>query len=200
MKIVSIMNAKGGVGKSTLTSNLVGFSKEMGFEIAICDLDKQNAITNWHKKSKLKLLKLKIDDLNKINKNKDIDYLFIDTPAAIKKNLIEKIIKISNFCIIPFTESMIDIRYTKKFLRILKKLNKNRRVKIFLVLNKLRFSKNNSIKKKEIEKKILNKVHATILGTKSFDQQMEKGSIITKSSYPKILNIRDQFINLINKF
>ena len=59
MKIVSIMNAKGGVGKSTLTSNLVGFSKEMGFEIAICDLDKQNAITNWHKKSKLKLLKLK---------------------------------------------------------------------------------------------------------------------------------------------
>ena len=56
MKVVSVMNTKGGVGKSTLTSNLVGFTKQMGFEVAICDLDKQNTLTYWHKKSKLNLL------------------------------------------------------------------------------------------------------------------------------------------------
>ena len=193
------MNTKGGVGKSTLTSNLVGFTKQMGFEVAICDLDKQNTLTFWHKKSKLNLLELKIDDLNKIKKTKNIDYLFIDTPAAIKKNLIYKITEISNFCIIPFTESMIDIRITKKFLGVLKKYKKNKKLKFFLVLNKLRFSKNNILRIKDIEDKLLNKVHVSILSTKNFDKQMEKGSIITKSNYSKTFHIRDQLINLINK-
>ena len=199
MKVVSVMNTKGGVGKSTLTSNLVGFAKQMGFEVAICDLDKQNTLTFWHKKSKLNLLELKIDDLNKIKKTKNIDYLFIDTPAAIRKNLIYKITEISNFCIIPFTESMVDLRITKKFLNILKKLKKKKKFKFFLILNKLRFSKNNNLKIKRIEDKLLNKVHFTILGTRNFDKQMEKGSIITKSSYSNIFRIRDQLINLINK-
>ena len=199
MKVVSVMNTKGGVGKSTLTSNLVGFTKQMGFEVAICDLDKQNTLTFWHKKSKLNLLELKIDDLNKIKKTKNIDYLFIDTPAAIKKNLIYKITEISNFCIIPFTESMIDIRTTKKFLGVLKKYKKNKKLKFFLVLNKLRFSKNNILRIKDIEDKLLNKIHVSILSTKNFDKQMEKGSIITKSNYSKTFHIRDQLINLINK-
>jgi len=199
MKVVSVMNTKGGVGKSTLTSNLVGFTKQMGFEVAICDLDKQNTLTYWHKKSKLNLLELKIDDLNKIKKTKNIDYLFIDTPAAIKKNLIYKITEISNFCIIPFTESMIDIRITKKFLGVLKKYKKNKKLKFFLVLNKLRFSKNNIPRIKDIEDKLLNKIHVSILNTKNFDKQMEKGSIITKSNYSKTFHIRDQLINLINK-
>ena len=199
MKVVSVMNTKGGVGKSTLTSNLVGFTKQMGFEVAICDLDKQNTLTYWHKKSKLNLLELKIDDLNKIKKIKNIDYLFIDTPAAIKKNLIYKITEISNFCIIPFTESKIDIRITKKFLGILKKFKNNKKLKFFLVLNKLRFSKNNILRIKDIEDKLLTKVHVTILSTKNFDKQMEKGSIITKSNYSKTFHIRDQLINLINK-
>ena len=199
MKVVSVMNTKGGVGKSTLTSNLVGFTKHMGFEVAICDLDKQNTLTHWHKKSKLNLLELNIDDLNKTKKTKNIDYLFIDTPAAIKKNLIYKITEISNFCIIPFTESMIDIRITKKFLGVLKKYKKNKKLKFFLVLNKLRFSKNNILRIKDIEDKLLNKVHVTILSTKNFDKQMEKGSIITKSNYSKTFHIRDQLINLINK-
>ncbi len=199
MKVVSVMNTKGGVGKSTLASNLVGFVKQMGFEVAICDLDKQNTLTFWHKKSKLNLLELKIDDLNKIKKTKNIDYLFIDTPAAIKKNLIYKITEISNFCIIPFTESMIDIRTTKKFLGVLKKYKKNKKLKFFLVLNKLRFSKNNILRIKDIEDKLLNKVHVNILNTKNFDKEMEKGSIITKSNYSKTFHIRDQLINLINK-
>lgn len=199
MKVVSVMNTKGGVGKSTLASNLVGFVKQMGFEVAICDLDKQNTLTFWHKKSKLNLLELKIDDLNKIKKTKNIDYLFIDTPAAIKKNLIYKITEISNFCIIPFTESMIDIRITKKFLGVLKKYKKNKKLKFFLVLNKLRFSKNNILRIKDIEDKLLNKVHVNILNTKNFDKEMEKGSIITKSNYSKTFHIRDQLTNLINK-
>ena len=193
------MNTKGGVGKSTLTSNLAGFTKEMGFEVAICDLDKQNALTYWHKKSRLNLLELNLENLNIFKKTKNIDYLFIDTPAAIKKNLLEKLTKISNFCIIPFTESMIDLRSTKKFLVVVKKLKKNKKLKVFLVLNKLRFSKNINLKTKYIENKLLNKVHATILNTKSFDKQMEKGSIITKSNYSKIFYIRDQLINLINR-
>ena len=194
------MNTKGGVGKSTLISNLVGFTKTMGFEVAICDLDKQNTLTFWHKKSKLNLLEFKINDLNKsTKKTKNIDYLFIDTPAAIKKNLIYKITEISNFCIIPFTESMIDIRITKKFLGVLKKYKKNKKLKFFLVLNKLRFSKNNILRIKDIEDKLLNKIHVSILSTKNFDKQMEKGSIITKSNYSKTFHIRDQLINLINK-
>ena len=150
MKVVSVMNTKGGVGKSTLTSNLVGFTKQMGFEVAICDLDKQNTLTYWHKKSKLNLLELKIDDLNKIKKIKNIDY----------------------FCIIPFTESMIDIRITKKFLGILKKFKNNKKLKFFLVLNKLRFSKNNILRIKDIEDKLQTKVHVSILSTKNFDKQI----------------------------
>ena len=94
---------------------------------------------------------------------------------------------------------MIDIRTTKKFLGVLKKYKKNKKLKFFLVLNKLRFSKNNILRIKDIEDKLLNKVHVNILNTKNFDKEMEKGSIITKSNYSKTFHIRDQLINLINK-
>ena len=52
MKIITIANSKGGVGKSTILSNIISQLLEMNFKVAFIDYDKQKSLTEWGKKIK----------------------------------------------------------------------------------------------------------------------------------------------------
>ena len=45
MKIVSVINYKGGVGKTTVTANLAGELANRGYKILMIDLDPQASLT-----------------------------------------------------------------------------------------------------------------------------------------------------------
>jgi chromosome partitioning protein len=77
MKIITISNAKGGVGKTSLTQNLaVGMAKK-GYKIAIIDFDKQANLTNSFDILKSNFIEdklenqkqLTINDFDQINEN-----------------------------------------------------------------------------------------------------------------------------------
>ncbi|MBQ7196227.1 MAG: ParA family protein, partial [Synergistaceae bacterium] len=66
MKVVSVINFKGGVGKTTLTANLGAYAASQGYKVLLVDLDYQKTLTctfmtneDWKKKfSKTKTMKI----------------------------------------------------------------------------------------------------------------------------------------------
>ena len=68
MKTVSIINFKGGVGKTTLTANLGAYAASKGYRVLLMDLDPQNSLTiNFMTRE---------DWENKYSKNKTIKNFF----------------------------------------------------------------------------------------------------------------------------
>lgn len=50
-KLVFVVNHKGGVGKTTLASNLAAIGVEMGRSLIAIDTDPQGSLANWHLRS-----------------------------------------------------------------------------------------------------------------------------------------------------
>ena len=45
--IVGVMSSKGGVGKSTLATNLAGYFANQGHEVMLGDIDRQQSSREW---------------------------------------------------------------------------------------------------------------------------------------------------------
>lgn len=199
MKIITIVNSKGGVGKSTLLSNLIYKSVEMNYNVILADLDKQKSLEKWNKK-KLKIRKVDTADLNKNSRKKlKFDFLFIDTQAAIRKTRLNEIMNITDVVIVPSSDSYIDLVATKRFLYRIEKYNKNK-IKILAVLNKIRFSNKIEEILMKCEGVLKRKITAFFPMSKKFDIQMSLGSTILKSNYAQVTLINEQLLNIINKF
>ncbi|UMY53500.1 MULTISPECIES: ParA family protein [Paenibacillus] len=86
--VISILNMKGGVGKTTLTSNLALELSEQGNKVLILDLDPQFNTTQ-------SLFKYKYDSMNKYFEMKEglltISTLFMDTTSGVARQIFAKV-------------------------------------------------------------------------------------------------------------
>ena len=200
MKVITLANSKGGVGKSTIASNLIFLAVEMNYDVGFIDLDKQKSLDEWVKKLKVEIKKIKINDLNKFTKKKlKFDFLFIDTQASIRKTRLEEILRITDIVIIPSSGTYLDLNATRKFL---KRINsyREKNIKVFTVLNRIRFSNKIEDVIIKCESVLKEKISAWFPMSKIFDDQMSIGSTILKSKYAQTQIVREQLLNIINKF
>jgi chromosome partitioning protein len=119
MKIVSILNHKGGVGKSTIATNIAGYYANSGGKVLIGDFDMQQSSQNW--------LNMRPDNASRINPweiksgqlvtpKKDITHIIVDTPAGTRENSLRKFVLMSDKIIVPVKPSIFDILSTQSFL------------------------------------------------------------------------------------
>lgn len=124
MTVIVVANPKGGVGKSTLSTNLAGYFAANGEWVALADLDKQQSAQGW--------LNIRPEGLPKIEHwNVDIDApskppkglekAVIDTPAGIHGNRLEIALSLADKVIVPLQPSLFDILATQEFLVRLQK-------------------------------------------------------------------------------
>jgi chromosome partitioning protein len=124
MTVIVVANPKGGVGKSTLATNLAGYFAANGEWVALADLDKQQSARGW--------LELRPDALPKIEHwnmsidapakpPKGLEKAVIDTPAGIHGNRLEVALSLADKVIVPLQPSMFDILATQEFLIRLQK-------------------------------------------------------------------------------
>lgn len=200
MKTITLANSKGGVGKSTLLTNIIGQSILMNYNINFFDMDKQKSLEDWAKKKKIVEKKISEKTFEKKNfkKNLTCDFLFIDTPASIKRKYINDVVKITDFLIIPTTGSDIDLSATKRFYKRIAK--ENNKMKILFILNKIRYSISEKKIISYVEKKINNKIFLSLPLTKSFEDQFSKGSSIKFSRYSRKNFVENELIRLIKYF
>ena len=115
-KHVLVINSKGGVGKSTLTSNLASYFSFKG-RTALCDFDRQMSGVRWLERRDAS--RRKIDSITgwEYRGTDDYEWIIMDPPAAITRKDLTSLIARSDVIIIPVLPSPIDIHAAADFIR-----------------------------------------------------------------------------------
>jgi chromosome partitioning protein len=101
--IISIVNQKGGVGKTTLAANLGGMIQAAGKKLLLVDTDPQGSLVQWRSVNPKPLSQHQARTLEK-----KADYIIIDSPPALEKTTLANV-QISRLVIVPVSPSPLDI-------------------------------------------------------------------------------------------
>lgn len=123
--IVSFLNQKGGVGKTTLTLNIAHWFKKQGSSVAVIDTDKQGSARDWHEHSNGEILDVfgldrpTLDvDLKRLDLKRD--WIFIDGVPQVSI-MAAKAIAISDVVMIPVQPSPYDVWASKEIVDLIKR-------------------------------------------------------------------------------
>ncbi|WP_300715528.1 ParA family protein [Hydrogenophaga sp.] len=119
MPIVVVANPKGGVGKSTLSTNVAGYFARQGHPVMLGDVDRQQSSALW--------LKLRPPAARPIQTwqvshdliarpPKETTHVVLDTPAGLHGWRFKDVLKIADKVLVPLQPSIFDIYATRAFL------------------------------------------------------------------------------------
>jgi chromosome partitioning protein len=120
MQTFLIANPKGGVGKSTLATNLAGYFARIGHRVMLGDIDRQQSSREWLKLRSPALPPIASWDLaddRPAKPPKDTTRVVLDSPAGLHGKKLTQILKHANRVIVPLQASIFDILATRDFLQ-----------------------------------------------------------------------------------
>ncbi len=122
MPVVAIVNPKGGVGKTTLATNLAGYYASNGHRTMLGDFDRQQSARHW-----LQLRPAGVKPIQSWEMNGEIarpprgvTHVVLDTPAQIGGKRLSEIVRVADRIVVPLQPSMFDVLATGQFLQELK--------------------------------------------------------------------------------
>ena len=151
MKTILVLNAKGGVGKTTIATNLAGYYAHKKKRTCLIEMDPQHSVLEWARSRPISDGRLNCIDgtTHPLNIPKNADYVIIDAPAAARGNPLVSLLRRADMIIIPVLPSPIDIKALKNYLGELRKAithcGKKNKLKIGVVANRTRAHTNMSV-------------------------------------------------------
>lgn len=152
-KVISIVNGKGGVGKSTIASNIASYLFSLKKEVLLIDLDFQSSSLDWssiaraNNKNICDVISLASNQTERhlVVRNtqlqidrfrKKYEYIIIDCRGAIDEYIIGAL-RSSDIVITPLSASALDVQATSTLLDMFEQINasKNYVMQLFLVMN-----------------------------------------------------------------
>jgi chromosome partitioning protein len=124
MPVIVIANPKGGVGKSTIATNLAGYFAKQGHKVMLGDVDAQQSSRAWlalRPGSLPPIAAWDIVDGHVARPPKGTTHMVLDTPAGIDGSRLDEVLRIADKVIVPLQPSMFDILATQEFLQKLTK-------------------------------------------------------------------------------
>src|ERR1700733_16242872 len=105
MHVLAFASRKGGSGKSTLAAHLALHAHRAKQRCLLIDEDPQGSLTLWnalrHEDAlPIKTIKRELADVLKKAKRRDVDWVFIDTPANVSPSVVDAI-RAARLAIIP---------------------------------------------------------------------------------------------------
>jgi chromosome partitioning protein len=119
MPVVVIANPKGGVGKSTLATNVAGYYAAQGHAVMLGDADRQQSSRLWLGLRPPSARPIATWDINadQIAKPpKGVTHVVLDTPGGLHGWRFNDVIKLADKIIVPLQPSVFDIFATRAFL------------------------------------------------------------------------------------
>ncbi|MDO8958195.1 MAG: ParA family protein [Rhodocyclaceae bacterium] len=119
MQVCMIANPKGGVGKSTLATNLAGWLARSGQRVMLGDIDRQQSSRAWLQLRTPTLPFIATWDIQPgqpARPPKDATHVVLDTPAGLHGKKLAQVLKFVGRVIVPVQPSLFDILATRHFL------------------------------------------------------------------------------------
>jgi len=118
--VIVIANPKGGVGKSTLATNLAGCLARKGHKVMLGDLDSQQSSRAWLALRPAGLPAIAPWDIGPdrvARPPRGATHLVLDTPAGMAEPQLERALRVADRLLVPLQPSMFDILATEAFLQ-----------------------------------------------------------------------------------
>lgn len=120
MPVIVIANPKGGVGKSTIATNLAGYFAKQGHKVMLGDIDVQQSSRAWLALRPGSLPSIAAWDMvdgHVAKPPKGTTHIVLDTPAGLAGTRLEEVLRIADKVVVPLQPSMFDILATQEFLQ-----------------------------------------------------------------------------------
>jgi len=122
MPVIVIANPKGGVGKSTLATNVAGWLAHQGHAVMLGDVDRQQSARQWLGLRPPHLPAIRGWDVggdHLLRPPKGSTHVVLDTPAGLHGKRLEAVLKLADRVLIPLQPSLFDIQATHAFVQTL---------------------------------------------------------------------------------
>ncbi len=122
MPVVAVLNPKGGVGKTTLATNLAGYFAATNSRTMLGDFDRQQSARYWLRLRPAGVAPIETWDLNGsvARPPKGVTHVVLDTPAQIAGARVADIVRVADKILVPVSPSLFDVVATQAFLAELK--------------------------------------------------------------------------------
>ena len=136
MPVIVIANPKGGVGKSTLATNVAGCLAAAGHSVMLGDVDRQQSSRQWlgiRPPAARAISTWDVSEDEVVRPPKGTTHVVLDTPAGLHGKRLDSVMKIADRMLIPLQPSLFDIQATHAFVQELRAHKRGSEVKIGLV-------------------------------------------------------------------
>lgn len=120
MPVIVIANPKGGVGKSTLATNVAGCLAHAGCAVMLGDVDRQQSSRQWLALRPAHLPRIQGWDINAehvLRPPKGVTHVVLDTPAGLHDKRLDAVLRLADKVLIPLQPSLFDIQATHAFVQ-----------------------------------------------------------------------------------
>jgi chromosome partitioning protein len=151
VKRIVITNAKGGCGKTTITSNIASYYAQQGLNVRLFDHDTQGSSLAWIQRRSDELATIHGVDASKNSDHRltrswqlrvpsETDVAIIDTPAGVDISELALMFRRNDSLLIPVLPSPIDIHATAHFIKDLLTTGQARQklIRVAVIANRVR--------------------------------------------------------------
>jgi chromosome partitioning protein len=119
MPVIVVANPKGGVGKTTLSTNLAGYLASRGRAVMLGDVDRQQSSRTWLGLRATGLPRISAWEVAQgdvVRPPRGTTHIVLDTPAGLHGKRLDEVMKLADKVLIPLQPSIFDIHATHQFI------------------------------------------------------------------------------------
>ena len=119
MPVVVVANPKGGVGKSTIATNIAGYYASKGHAVMLGDADRQQSSRLWlglRPSAARPISTWEFSEGNIVRPPKGTTHVVLDTPAGMQGKTFKSALQLADKVVVPLQPSVFDIFATRAFL------------------------------------------------------------------------------------
>lgn len=136
MPVVLVANPKGGVGKSTLSTNVAGYFASRGHSVMLGDADRQQSSRLWLRLRPSEARSIHTWDISHdliARPPRDVSHVVLDTPAGLHGWRFKDVMRLADKVLVPLQPSIFDIYATRAFLDEVAELKRSSQLDIGII-------------------------------------------------------------------